>query len=362
MKPIFKLSLVGLVAALSACSSLETDKVDYRSSSAAKAPGLEVPPDLTQLSKNTHYAVVGGAVYASGLKAGAAAPSAAAPVVSALSLGDVRIERSGNQRWLVINRPAEKLWEPIKDFWQESGFVLTVNQDNLGIMETDWAENRAKLPQDFIRSTLGKLLDSLYSTSERDKFRTRLERNAKGETEVFVSHRGMVEVVKQDSTVWQPRAVDPELETEFLRRLMVKLGANDKQATAQIANATPSKPVASVDTENGQPVVRLEDGFDGAWRRVGLALDRTGFTVEDRDRKQGIYFVRYVAPNADNSEPGFFSKLFSSSDKNSEALKFQIAVRSQANASTVFVNNAKGTPDTSGAAQRIVKVIADDIK
>lgn len=362
MKPIFKLSLLGLAVALSACSSLETEKVDYRSSGTTKAPGLDVPPDLTQLSKDTHYAVVGGAVYASGLKTGVATKTTAAPVVSALSLGDVRIERAGNQRWLVINRPAEKLWEPIKDFWQESGFVLTTNQSNLGIMETDWAENRAKLPQDLIRSTLGKLLDSLYSTSERDRFRTRLERNAKGETEVFVSHRGMVEVVKQDSTVWQPRPVDPELETEFLRRLMIKLGANDKEATAQIANSTAVKPVAAVDTENGQPIVRLEDGFDGAWRRVGLALDRTGFTVEDRDRKQGIYFVRYVPPNADSSEPGFFSKLFSGSDKNSEAAKFQIVVRSQGNVSTVFVQDAKGAPETSGAAQRIVKVIADDIK
>lgn len=363
MNPFFKLTLVSVAISLSACTVLEADKVDYRSASGAKAPTLDVPPDLTQLSKDTHYAVVGGTVSASGLKAGQAVVSAS-PTIAAVSLGDVRIERSGNQRWLVVNRPADKLWEPVKNFWQENGFLLAVDQDTLGIMETDWAENRAKIPQDFIRASLGKLLDSLYSTAERDKFRTRLERNANGETEIYVSHRGMIETLNSDknNTVWQPRAADPELEAEFLRRLMVKLGVSEAQAKTLVADSPIVKKTAEVTTENGQPVVRIAEGFDSAWRRVGLALDRTGFTVEDRDRKQGIYFVRYVPLNADNTEPGFFSKLFSSSSKNNDPAKFQIAVRSVANTTTVSVLDTKGAPETSVSAQRIVKVIADDIK
>jgi outer membrane protein assembly factor BamC len=336
VNPIFKLTLISAAISLSACSVLESDKVDYRSASSVKAPSLEVPPDLTQLSKDTHYTVVGGAVSASGFKSGQIA--ATAPTVAAVSMGDVRIERSGNQRWLVVNRPAEKLWEPVKDFWQENGFLLAMDQNTLGIMETDWAENRAKIPQDFIRSTLGKLLDSLYSTSERDKFRTRLERNTAGETEIFITHRGVVETVngeRKDSTIWQPRPADPELEAEFLRRLMVKLGVNEIQSKTLVSNAGAVKKTAAVATENGQPVVRIEEGFDSAWRRVGLALDRTGFTVEDRDRKQGVYFVRYVPLDPNTTEPGFFA---------------------------VSVLDAKGAPETSTNAQRIVKVIADDIK
>jgi outer membrane protein assembly factor BamC len=367
VNPFFKLTLVSVAVSLSACSILETDKVDYRSASnGAKVPSLEVPPDLTQLSKETHYAVVGGAVSASGFKAGQPAVVATSVVAPATS-GDVRIERAGNQRWLVINRPADKLWEPVKDFWQENGFQLSMDQNTLGIMETDWAENRAKIPQDFIRSSLGKLLDSVYSTAERDKFRTRLERNANGETEIYISHRGMIETVtttsakESGSTVWQPRPADPELEAEFLRRLMVKLGVSEPQAKTLVATASVPKSIASVSTENGQPAVRIEEGFESAWRRVGLALDRTGFTVEDRDRKQGIYFVRYVPLNANNTEPGFFSKLFNTS-KGNDAEKYQIAVRSVANVTTVSVLDSKGAPETSISAQRIVKVIADDIK
>ncbi len=355
------MAVLGLAVALSACTALETDKVDYRST--GKAPALDIPPDLTQLSKDTRYTVVDGAVSASGYKTGQSA-SIKTPV-AAVSLGDVRIERAGNQRWLVVNRPAEKLWDPVKDFWQENGFLLAMDQNNLGIMETDWAENRAKIPQDFIRSSLGKLFDSLYSTSERDKFRTRLERDANGNTEIFISHRGMIEVYtseKKDQTVWQPRPADPELEAEFLRRLMVKLGVSAEQAKTIVASSAVAKPTATVSTANGHPVLKLDEGFDRAWRRVGLALDRTGFTVEDRDRKQGIYFVRYVAPTSENSEPGFFSKLFSSSSKSIEATKFQIAVRSEANASTVSVLDIAGAPETSDSAQRIVKVLADDIK
>jgi len=360
---LFKLTLLSATFVLGACTVLEGEKIDYKST--AKAPSLAVPPDLTQLSRDSRYTVVDGAVSAAGSQKSTAGEGAnAKSTVAALGLGDVRIERAGNQRWLVINRPAEALWEPIKDFWQENGFLLAMDQKNLGIMETDWAENRAKIPQDFIRSSIGKVLDSLYSTSERDKFRTRIERNANGSTEVFISHRGVMETYTSESknqTVWQPRAADPELEAEFLRRLMQKLGAT-KEATAKVASAVAAKATATSSTLNGQPVVILEEGFERAWRRVGLALDRTGFTVEDRDRNKGVYFVRYVPTDADKSEPGFFKKIFGGSTKATPAEKFQIVVTSAADKSTVSVLNAAGAPETSDAAKNIVKVIADDIK
>jgi len=357
-----KLALLGLSLALTACSVLETDKADYKSASKNKAPALEVPPDLSQLSRDNRYVIPGAAVTATGYQAGQAGQASA--ITAPVAVGDVRIERAGTQRWLVVNRPPEKLWDEVKDFWQDSGFLLMMDQKDLGIMETDWAENRAKIPDDFIRNALGKLLDSLYSTGERDKFRTRLERNAAGGTEIYISHRGMVETFtkeRSDDTRWQPRPADPELETEFLRRLMVRLGVSQEQSKALVAADAP-KFTARVSAVDGQPVVQIDEGFDRAWRRVGLTLDRTGFTVEDRDRSQGTYFVRYVEPNADKSEPGFFSKLFSSKPKDKVPQKFRIHLVSQGNVTTVSVLNASGAPENSDNAQRIVKVIADDLK
>ena len=222
--------------ALSACSVLENDKIDYKS--ATQGATLEVPPDLTQLSRENRYAVPGSAVSAAAYQAGQNTKSSTTSGAAATKIGDVRIERNGAQRWLVIDRPADQLWDPVREYWLENGFNLVVDQADLGILETDWAENRAKLPQDVIRATLGKVFDSLYSTGERDKFRTRLERNAAGGTEIYVTHRGMVEVYtssSKDSTVWQPRAADPDLETECLRRLMVTLGVPQEQSQAVVA-------------------------------------------------------------------------------------------------------------------------------
>ena len=358
---------------LGGCSSISNvmqgEKVDYKSSGNAKAPSLDVPPDLTQLNRETRYVVPGTVVSANSYQVGQTQPGAAVPT-AALQVGDVRIDRAGSQRWLVVNRPADKLWNPVRDFWLESGFLLAQDQENLGIMETDYAENRAKLPQDFIRNTIGKIFDSLYSTGERDKFRTRLERRPDGGTEIYVSHRGMTEVVTGDTagkpsggdgTVWQPRPSDPELEAEFLRRMMVKLGVSPEQSKALLTAGAPRQ-TARVANLNNVPVVQMDEGFDRAWRRVGLALDRTGFTVEDRDRTQGTYFVRYVEPVTNKAEPGFFSKLFSGAAPTVAPLKYRIAVKSQGESTVVSVLNGQGAPEASANAQRIVQVIADDLK
>ncbi|KAF1049117.1 outer membrane protein assembly factor BamC [Xylophilus sp.] len=367
MNQFVRVGLVGLTAvALSACSVFDTEKINYKS--ASKGVTLDVPPDLTQLQGDTRYVVAGGAVSANALQSSQAAQAAApsSPSAANNTLGDARIERSGNQRWLVVKRPVDKLWDPVRDFWLENGFLLAIDQPKLGIMETDWAENRAKLPQDFIRGTIGKVFDGIYSTGERDKFRTRLERAANGDTEIYISHRGMVEVytdkTARDQTVWQPRPVDPELETEFLRRLLVKLGATEAQSKEIVAEAAAPRQTTRVTTVGNMPVVQLDDGFDRAWRRVGLSLDRTGFTVEDRDRSQGLYYVRYVPPNADKKKQGFLGKLFSRSSDAKPPAKYRIAVKAEGSQTNVSVLSSEGAPENSADAQRILKIIADDLQ
>lgn len=354
------LAVCGL--AVSGCSTFQETKVDY--TSAKRINTLDVPPDLTQLSKDSRFAMPGGPVSASGYQVSQAS-SQATPVTAANSVGDVRIERAGSERWLVVKRPADALWEPVRGFWQDNGFVLVLDQEKLGLLETDWAENRAKLPQDFIRNTLGKLLDSLYSTGERDKFRTRLERNAAGETEIYVSHRGMVEVFtssSKDQTMWQPRPSDPELEAEFLRRLMVKLGASQEEAKAQLAVAS-AAPKARLIQAGGVPTaVEVSESFDRSWRRVGVTLDRSGFTVEDRNRAQGTYFVRYVAPTEPQKEPGFLGKLFGSSKAEAKPAQYQVRVATSGDTSTVTVLNADGQPDASASAHSILRLLAQDLQ
>jgi outer membrane protein assembly factor BamC len=317
---------------------------------------------LTQLSTESRYNMPGASsASASGQQAAQAAPASRATAVN--SVGDVRIERAGSQRWLVISRPVEQLWNPVADFWKENGFILSIDQEKLGIMETDWAENRAKIPQDFIRSTIGKVFDSLYSTGERDKFRTRLERNKDGGTEIYISHRGMEEVYtssQKDATKWQPRASDPELENEFLRRMMISLGATADEAKVAVAQIG-TKQVARVSTGAQGPVLVMDESFDLAWRRVGLSLDRTGFTVEDRDRAQGVYFVRFVPSNAlEKEKKGFLSGLFGSKTEARPA-QYQFKVVGSGNSTTVSVLDDKGNAAPQADAKRIVELLAADL-
>lgn len=365
-------ALATVALSLAACTTVfESDKVDYRS--AKKAAPLDIPPDLTQLQKDNRYAVPDGRgiATASGFQQArgtpAAGPAAVNGAVGPVSTDAVRIERAGNQRWLVVKETPEQLWPQLQAFWPSVGF--TVESENLqtGIMETNWAENRAKIPQDIIRRTIGKVFDSAYSTGERDKYRTRLERRPDGSTEIYISHRGAEEVLvgpQKESTTWTSRPSDPGLEAEFLGRLMAQLTgqikpAEVKQATEAVASAAPEAQHAKL--ENGKVVV--DEGFDRAWRRVGLALDRVGFTVEDRDRVQGIYFVRYVDPDKASKE-GFFSKLFGSEDKNKEAQRYRVLVSAVPNATTtdITVQSNDGKPETSETGAKILKLLADELK
>ena len=369
-----------LTAALAAggCSTIDGflsgDKIDYKSQSAKTAP-LEVPPDLTQLQRDGRYQPQsGGSVSASSFGSATTTPSAAATTasnsVAPTAIGEMRVMREGNQRWLAVPIAAEQLWPQLRSFWQERGFSLVIDNPEAGVMETDWAENRAKIPQDIIRRTLGRVLDSLYDTGERDRFRVRVERSGSGNgSDVFISHRGMIEVYttdRKEQTTWTQRPSDPQLEAEFLSRLMVKLGAKEEVArTVAASPVTTSAPRARLLANQPAASLQVDEGFDRAWRRVGLTLDRSGFTVEDRDRAGGLYFVRYVDPkDAATAEPGFFTKLFNfgRSDPAQAPGRYRIAVKGEGALTTVSVQNAQGGPENGAVGQRIVALLVDDLK
>jgi outer membrane protein assembly factor BamC len=221
-----------------------------------------------------------------------------------------------------------------------------------------------------VRRTLGRVLDSLYDTGERDRFRTRVERNGNA-SDVFVSHRGMVEVFttadrrEQTNTVWTPRPSDPQLEAEFLSRMMVKLGAKEETARTAVASPVTAAPRARALSGQAAATLQVDEGFDRAWRRVGLALDRSGFTVEDRDRASGLYFVRYVDPTtATTAEPGFIAKMFNfgKSDAQQTPVRYRIVVKAEGERTNVSVENTQGAPENGPVGQRIVALLVDDLK
>lgn len=361
--------------ALVSCKSIEipNKKIDYKTST--QLPPLEIPPDLTRPSADDRFVVPdvnpkSSATYSAYSKE----RTGGAQVVSSTVLpqqANAHIERAGTQRWLVVKGTPDQLWPVIKEFWQESGFVINVEMPDAGVMETDWAENRANVPDNGIRGFLGKALDSLYSTAERDKYRTRLERSSEpGMTEIYISHRGMEEVYSsadKDQTRWQPRPPDPELEAEMLRRLMVRFGVQEDRAQAQLTASISAPQAKLLKGQDGAGTLSLDDQFDRAWRRVGLALDRVGFTVEDRDRSKGIYFVRYIDPGVDNKaaeSKGWLSKLkfWGSDDAKNKNEQYRIVVKDVTSGAEVSVLNKDGVREKSETASRILSLLYDQLK
>ena len=380
--------VIGFSSAVTGCtytSNLSENRVDYKSAAKAKTVSLEVPPDLTQIRRDSRFAIpendLGSATASSYQQQRNGGTVVASGVVAPNQLKDARIARDGAQRYLAVKGSPETIWPILKEFWQDNGFLINVENEATGVMETDWAENRGKIPQDMIRATLGKVFDSLYSTGERDKFRTRVERAANGEVEVYISHRGAQEIytgMQKDTTAWTSRPNDPGLEAEFLSRLMIRLGSDQVKAKAAVAAAAPDVP-ASANSSAGAPrskilsvdnlnYLQTDEGFDRSWRRVGLALDRIGFTIEDRDRSKGIYYVQYIDQDIDakkkGASEGFFARLFSwgSSDAAKDGQKYRILVKESGDVSHVTVHGEDGKVASTPVAEKILKVLNEQLK
>ena len=360
---------------LTACGSFGTSgkNTDYRSQG-GKIASLEVPPDLTSPVVDDRFVIPDpkATTFSTYNRERGVAPTSGNVVLPKVDIA--RIERAGEQRWLVVKSSPDKAWPIIKEFWTETGFVLKRESPEVGIMETDWAENRAKIPQDIVRRSIGRLLDGLYDTGYRDKFRTRLEPGVEaGTIDVYISHRGLEEIytdTEKSSTGWQPRAADKELEAEMLARLMVKFGAGTAgKATTTTAGGTATSTVAArafyAPDKSGS--LKVNDPFDRAWRSVGLALDRIGFTVEDRDRSKGLFFVRYIDPDAEakasSGGKGFFEKLmFWRKDDPASKPQYRIFVADAGSTSDVMVQGADGKSDNSSTAKRILSLLLEQLK
>lgn len=377
---------VAAIFSLSACSSLDSileNKVDYRSGSDnLNRNPLEVPPDLTRPGANNtgQYNAPGAATYTD-VATTRNILSSQSNVVLPEGNSSAKLVQQGNERWLVVSAPPEKVWPQIREFWLNQGFALELDNPNIGIMETDWLENRAKLPKDWVRKIIGKVIDNVMSTGEMDKFRTRIERGPNNTTEIFISHRGMVEVFKNTGeaqgrasnempadTIWTPRQSDPELETEMLRLMLVQLGVREEVAKTTVANPEVAASTTSlIDFEGGKALL-LSDTFDRAWRRVGLALDRVGYVVVDRNRAEGIYYVRRAAEDiAKEEKPGFFASLafWRSQDKQKNAdasnlnaqPEFEVQLREQDGKTLVHLvpkGEASAKVDVSAVLNRLM--------
>lgn len=332
-----------VLVSLTSCSTLGADgkRIDY-GSAASRVPTLEVPPDLTTPVSDERYKMPQGdagnvATFSDYSKGGAAKTDGASEILP--DIPGVHLERNAAQRWLLVNDKAENVWPVVKAFWQENGLKIKTEDRAAGVMETDWAENLAKLPQSgFQNEGDDTIKTGTYAVGDRDQYTTRLERSNNGAgTEVYITQRGMEEVFSSDKKVprWQARGNDPEKEAIMLQRLMVRLGSSEARAADELAgnklapaagsvaaasavaatgpaSAIPAPAVAAAtsspelagtavlkEISNGSTIIAMNDTFDRSWRKVGLAIENAGLGVEDKDREKGVDYLRPIKIETD---------------------------------------------------------------
>lgn len=372
------LCIAGLTAGCSSVGdALSGDKVDYRNTG-AKTVKLDVPPDLSQLPGQMRYSQVGSLSTVSANALGSPQTGAAAAgkaQVSGIALteaGAVKLQREGQIRWLSVAMPPEQVWAAAQGFWTDQGFDLQIEDAKAGLIETNYLENRAKVANDgVLRNAIGRALSFLYDSGTRDQYRMRIERTATG-CDIYIAHHGLIEeyeTAQKDRTVWRGRPSDPQLEAAMLSRLLVKLGLPKGDAdtvTADAAKPVPATAVSSYAKLNADKVsLSVDADLDTTWRRVGLALDRSGFTVEARDRKQGAFDIRLSDSDVEAKRPGFFARMFGAKADGDGLNRFRIVVQSQAGSSKqsqvqVLSDTAKAVSENA-TARRVAQQILDEL-
>lgn len=370
-KPVSR-SLLGLslsLLLLSGCSSLNEvlggeESVDYKST--VRGDPLSIPPDLTQANRDAHFRAPEGATSYSQYQQGQQVqPGSGVQQVLPEQTG-VRVVRDGDLRWLVVEQSPEQVFPRIAEFWTDLGFTINSQDPKTGVIQTDWAENRAKIPESWIRSALGSIIDQVFDSGERDRFRTRVER-VDGHTEVYISHQRMEETPTVDGAAfkWVYAKEDPGLNATMLARLMVYLGTDVDTARSRIEHAEKAPQVAAVEKLDGaeQAELLLNEPFDRAWRRVGVAIDSAGFTVEDRDRTAGVFYIRYLDSDTGEKieQQNIIGRIFGSRNT-AEAQAYRINVREQGGRTRVVVQDQNGQEQTTPTAKRIINVLSDTMR
>lgn len=350
--------LATLCLSIAACSGgAGNSRLDYKE--LKTLPGLDVPPDLAS-PVNT------GVEEIPQLEAGVT-PDAAGNVVRVLPLAErIHIERDGALRWLRVDIPAGELWPKLRDFWPTLGLEVAEEHPATGIMETAWAENRADAPGGFIADLVKKVFKNAYSAGTRDKYRLRLEPREGGGAELFITHYGLKEVVASRyegmvETAWEVRPSDPELANEVMNRLVLFLGGNESTARAVNAKTVQDEPDRA--RLEGDTLV-VTEGFSRTWRRTGIALDRLGLVIDDRNRSQGIYYISKIEllKSGENGEGGWLSGLFSSDAEESPAMKRQIRLQGDELQTRIQVLDDAGNPDTTEVARSILQRLQEGLK
>jgi outer membrane protein assembly factor BamC len=270
----------------------------------------------------------------------------------------MQVQRSGQTRWLRIDARPEEVWVWLNDFAEEFNIPVIRSSESLGVIESDWMPRPLGLSGGVFMP-----LELEADAPVLEQYTFRLDSGDRADrTLVFVAHRRAM----SDNGDWTPRDGDRGREAEALRTFMVHLGINEVMAARDIAAAQEEDAFSRImrDSDDRLTLVIAESFLQG-WRRVGLAIDRAGFTVEDRDRSERLYLVRYdPSAEADRSGRSFFSRLafWRTREAQLEPGNYAIRLGSDGGSTTVWITDEDGDAVDEGLSEQLLVLIQEQLR
>ena len=362
---LLKLFMASFVLmSVSACSVVDNfvdtkkNRVNYQNNKSVKS--LDFPPDLTAPEFDMAFVLpTDGVVSASAMGNQSGGYTVDGRQINVLPKStNIRSGGAGTVRWLDVAAPAESVWPKIRDFWRSVGISVKRDEPRIGIMETEWAENRAGLPMDWLRKSVGKIFQSAYDAGTRDRYRIRIEKPTTQTTRIFLTHKGAEKMITDTLTGWELRPANHELEAELLNKLKAFLqgdvvGAAKRSVSGGDANQVSS--LASLVEQEGQPVLQIHDNYKRAWVLTGIMMDRMGLVAEKRNQTSGIYYAEYRGNDEDKAKRGFFKRLFGG--RKTLLVKgqdYQVHVQDAGKLSIVRITDEEGKPLNKRLSQLVL--------
>ena len=357
-------SLLMILVLVSGCSWFGGKKSS--SQGPRDSQSLEVPPELAQPETSDAMAIP--VVTPEQAKSGSSRASQQ-PMINTALLPDTtgaKIKQEGGIRWAEVDSSPELIWQELHGFFHSLGFEISNEDPKLGILDTGWLSSRAYREVGFWRSLFGELA----VVGLKDRYRVRLERTDNPNvTRMYLSHQGLIEDVYEEvqrdniSRFWRWRPNDPELEAETLKRFLVFRGMDEEQAEQVTKPKPPAERARIVDVSNGQIVV-VNDNCAHVWRHVGVAIDRLGLIVTDRNRSEGLYYLEvsdaFIEKHKEDSS--LMKKWFGDDDEKKPTTTFVMKVAQQEAETWVSLHDKKGQLDNSDLAKKLNELLYQQLR
>ncbi len=347
---------------LTGCGWMSDDKGFFvdRSNDYLKAkegPPLVVPEDLSSTSIQNTMAIpqISSTQRHVNFEGGAPRPEA---IYAREEAEGVKIQKLGDQRWLLVPQPPAVVWPKVKQFFADNGVAIELEQPQTGRIDTEWMTISSKAARDVVRLSISDAKQAAGVATGRDRVRVLIEPGIRDRsTEIHLRYENDSKSMPHEDVM--PAQSDiVEVETQLLNELGGYIAANVADASISFVArniSTQSKAELQRDASD-LPTLRLNLDFDRAWATVNQALHEAKLDVTDVDRSAGVFYVTVTDQMLNQEEkPSIWTRWFRSEHKRKVTILME--PKPPGFDLTVFDDNGQRT--SSDVAEQILIMIRE---